>query len=81
MTKPLHPGWRRSLQINPHYGNAYAIAGHFFIINRRYEEGIAHYRKALDLDPTLNSSPLRYGREPDAPGPRRGSAQATGTSL
>jgi len=26
----------RALAINPHYGNAYALAGHFFIINRRY---------------------------------------------
>ena len=32
------------------------IAAHFFIINRRYEEGIELYRKALDLDPTLQSA-------------------------
>jgi len=44
------------LEINPHYGNAYAIAAHFFIINRRYDEGIAQYRKALELDPGLNSA-------------------------
>jgi cellulose synthase operon protein C len=44
------------LEINPHYGNAYAIAAHFFIINRRYDEGIAQYRKALELDPSLNSA-------------------------
>jgi tetratricopeptide (TPR) repeat protein len=49
--------WMTSvLKINPHYGEAYAIAGHFFIINRRYEEGIVQYRKALELDPGLNET-------------------------
>jgi len=61
------------LEINPHYGNAYAIAAHFFIINRRYEEGIAQYRKALELDPALNSARsdmgvnmMRLGQEDEA---------------
>jgi tetratricopeptide (TPR) repeat protein len=49
------------LKINPHYGEAYAIAGHFFIINRRYEEGIAIYRKALDLDPSLSEARSHLG--------------------
>lgn len=43
----------RILKFNPRYGKAYATAGHFFVINRRYEEGIRHYRKALELDPEL----------------------------
>jgi tetratricopeptide (TPR) repeat protein len=50
------PWMAQALKINPHYGEAYAIAGHFFIINRRYDEGIATYRKALDLDPSLNQT-------------------------
>jgi tetratricopeptide (TPR) repeat protein len=50
------PWMARVLQINPKYGNAYAIAAHFFMINRRYEEGIAWYRKALELDPSLHSA-------------------------
>ena len=54
--KPTSTWMARVLEINPHYGNAYAIAAHFFIINRRYDEGIAQYRKALELDPTLNSA-------------------------
>ena len=29
----------------------YEIAGHFLTLNRRYEEGIAYYRKAIELDP------------------------------
>lgn len=43
----------RILKINPVYGKAYATGGHFMVINRRYKEGIALYRKALDLNPRL----------------------------
>ncbi len=41
------------LKINPTYGKAWSIAAHFFVINRRYEEGIKLYRKAIELDPDL----------------------------
>jgi tetratricopeptide (TPR) repeat protein len=71
--KGTSPWMTKVLEINPHYGNAYAIAGHFFIINRRYEEGIAQYRKALELDPALNSARsemgvnmMRLGQEDEA---------------
>ena len=71
--KATSPWMTRALEINPHYGNAYAIAAHFFIINRRYEEGIAQYRKALELDPGLNSARsdmgvnlMRLGQEDEA---------------
>jgi len=43
----------RILRINPIYGEAYALAAHFFVLNRRYEEGIELYRKALELSPRL----------------------------
>jgi len=43
----------RVFKNNPTYGEAYALAGHFFVINRRYDEGIAYYRKALELKPDL----------------------------
>jgi cellulose synthase operon protein C len=43
----------RILKINPVYGEAYATAGHFFVLNRRYVEAIAHYRKAIELNPQL----------------------------
>jgi len=59
--KPESPWMNRILQINPHYGDAYALAAHFFVINRRYEEGIAMYRKALELEPTLNSARSELG--------------------
>ena len=47
--------------VNPVYGEGYALAGHFFVMNRRYEEGIAMYRKALQLDPTLQSARSEMG--------------------
>lgn len=43
----------RILKINPVYGQAYATAAHFFVINRRYDEGVQFYRKATALDPDL----------------------------
>lgn len=66
--------WREKiLRINPHYGEMYDIAGHFFIINRRYEEGIVKYRLALELDPQLQKARaalglnlMRLGREEEA---------------
>ena len=63
----------RIRQVNPHYGEAYATAANFFVINRRYEEGILYYRKALEVEPTLLSakselgiSLMRLGREAEA---------------
>ena len=41
------------LKINPVYGEAYETAGHFFVINRRYDEGIKAYRRAIELKPDL----------------------------
>jgi len=48
-------------QVNPTYGEAYAIVAHHLDINRRYEESIAYYRKALDLDPELWSARSQLG--------------------
>jgi tetratricopeptide (TPR) repeat protein len=41
------------LQKHPHNGEGYATAAHFFVLNRRYEEGIEFYRKAIDTQPDL----------------------------
>ena len=61
------------LKINPVYGEAYETAGHFFVINRRYDEGIKFYRKALELEPTLARARsqlginlMRFGQEQEA---------------
>lgn len=51
----------RILQINPVYGKAYATGAHFFVINRRYQEGIAFYRKALALNPELWAARSQLG--------------------
>jgi Flp pilus assembly protein TadD len=51
----------RILKINPVYGEAYSTAGHFFVINRRYDEGIKLYRKALELNPRLLEARAKLG--------------------
>ena len=51
----------RIFKINPTYGEAYATAGHFFVNNRRYDEGIQYYRKALELKPDLWSARAELG--------------------
>jgi tetratricopeptide (TPR) repeat protein len=40
-------------EVNPTYGEAYSLIGHHLILNRRYEDGVAYYRKAIALDPQL----------------------------
>jgi Flp pilus assembly protein TadD len=67
------PWTDKIFKINPHYGEAYATAGHFFVINRMYEEGILYYRKALEMEPNLLSAKsemginlMRLGREAEA---------------
>ena len=55
------PWMDRILKINPVYGEAYSTAGHFFVLNRRYREGITFYRKALDLNPRLWEARAQLG--------------------
>ncbi|MDQ6760552.1 MAG: hypothetical protein M3Z32_11915, partial [Acidobacteriota bacterium] len=59
--KPGTEWQTRILKVNPVYGQAYATAGHFFVLNRRYVEGIKFYRKALDLSPRLWSARAELG--------------------
>src|SRR5262249_35139190 len=40
-------------QVNPVYGEGFARIGYFLVFNRRYEDGIAYYRKAIAADPQL----------------------------
>ena len=46
---------------DPHDARGYETAGHFLTLNRRYEEGIAYYRKAIELDPYLDSARSQLG--------------------
>ncbi|WP_051670508.1 tetratricopeptide repeat protein [Bryobacter aggregatus] len=41
------------LAIDPSYGEAWYWVGHHFVLNRRYEEAIAYYKKAVALTPDL----------------------------
>jgi len=39
--------------VNPNYGEGCALVAHHLVLNRRYEDGIAFYRKAIEADPRL----------------------------
>lgn len=52
---------KKETQWDPHAAKGYETAGHFFVINRRYPEGIEYYRKALALDPQLYSARSQLG--------------------
>jgi cellulose synthase operon protein C len=60
-SKPQSEWMGRILKVNPVYGEAYATGAHFFVINRRYEEGIKYYRMALDLDGGLWAARSQLG--------------------
>jgi tetratricopeptide (TPR) repeat protein len=61
------------LEKDPRYGEAYELAADLFVLNRRYEEAIALYRKAIELKPDLWSAHsdlginlMRLGQEKEA---------------
>jgi cellulose synthase operon protein C len=47
--------------VNPVYGSGYAMVAHHLVLNRRYEEGVAYYRKAIEADPQLWSARAELG--------------------
>ena len=47
--------------MNPNYGEGYALIAHHLVINRRYVDGIAYYRKAIEADPRLWSAHSELG--------------------
>src|SRR5262249_44827500 len=51
----------RIFRENPKYAEAYETMAHFFIINRRYDEGIALYRKAIEMRPDLWTARAQLG--------------------
>lgn len=71
--KPGTESLDRIFKANPKYGEAYETMGHFFVQNRRYDEGIALLRKAIELKPNLWSARaelgiqlMRFGKEAEA---------------
>jgi tetratricopeptide (TPR) repeat protein len=45
----------------PHDARGYETIGHFYVMNRRYEEGIEYFHKAIALDPTLYTAHAELG--------------------
>jgi tetratricopeptide (TPR) repeat protein len=48
-------------QINPTYGEAHALIAHHLVLHRRYDDGVAYYRKAIELNPQLWSARSQLG--------------------
>jgi tetratricopeptide (TPR) repeat protein len=54
--------WFAKIQaINPHDGEAYALVGYHLVLNRRYNDGVAYYRKAIAADPELWDAQSQLG--------------------
>src|ERR1700687_91560 len=51
-------------EVNPTYGEGYALVAHHLVFNRRYEDGIALYRKAIEMDPRLWPARAELGIKP-----------------
>jgi tetratricopeptide (TPR) repeat protein len=56
--------------VNPGYGEGYAIVARHLVLNRRYEDGVLYYRKAIEADPKdwvahseLGINLMRLGQE------------------
>jgi tetratricopeptide (TPR) repeat protein len=67
------PWTSRALDLNPHYGDVYAIPAYFFVITRRYREAVAMLEMAVAIDPNhwrahtdLGTNLLRVNRLADA---------------
>jgi len=50
--------WRRCLELNPNVASAQAMYAHFLIIMGHGEEGLAHTKRSIELDPF---NPLFHG--------------------
>ena len=59
--RPADNWWARIHSINAVHGPGYALAARHLILNRRYQDGIALYRKALELSPQLWSARSQLG--------------------
>jgi tetratricopeptide (TPR) repeat protein len=71
--KDISPWISKIAKINPVYGEAHGIIGHILVLNRRYDEAIAQFRRGLELDPKLwwvraelGINLMRLGREDEA---------------
>lgn len=53
--------WLEKISKNPDRGRGYETIAHFFVINRRYEDGIVYYRKAIETQPDLWTAHSQLG--------------------
>jgi cellulose synthase operon protein C len=53
--------FERIRKVNPSYGQAWAIVAHHLVLNYRYNDAIAYFRKAVDLNPQLWSARSELG--------------------
>jgi tetratricopeptide (TPR) repeat protein len=47
--------------VNPSHGDGYALVGYHLVMNRRYEDGVSYYRKAIAVDPKLWAAHSQLG--------------------
>lgn len=59
--KPADEWLQKIYKVNPKYGHAHYIIGYHLDLNRRYDESIAHLRKAIELDPDHLQAQSRLG--------------------
>ena len=52
---------KKDTKWDPHDAKGYETAAHFFTLNRRYEEANGYYRKAIEMDPQLDSARAQLG--------------------
>jgi Flp pilus assembly protein TadD len=45
--------FKKIAKVNPNYGEGFVSVARHLVLNRRYPEGVAYYRKAVAADPTL----------------------------
>lgn len=55
------PWFTKIQSINPHDGESFALVGYHLVLNRRYNEGVAYYRKAIAADPQLYAAQSQLG--------------------
>ncbi|MGH9572594.1 MAG: tetratricopeptide repeat protein [Candidatus Acidiferrales bacterium] len=52
---------QKMLAVNPSYGEGYELIAHHLMLNRRYNDAIAYYRKAIAVEPDLWSAHSQLG--------------------
>jgi cellulose synthase operon protein C len=59
--RPPDAWFAKIAQVNPTYGDAYALVARNLVFHNRYEDAVTDYRKAVELDPQLWSARSELG--------------------